>query len=495
MALSSASPPGPLPRLSDQTLPLASADVIRPGYDHTTTRIGVVHFGPGAFHRAHQAYYFDRILARDPGLAISAVSLNSDTVREALEPQDGLYSLTEREAAPTIRVIGAIREVLTAPRTPDAVFERLVDPAVRLVTVTVTEKGYSLTPSGDLDEANPAILADLRGGGPPKTLMGWLVEGLARRRAAGHRGLTAISCDNLSANGEKFGRAVAQFAQARGDADLTRWIAGEVRFPSTMVDSITPATDDTLRAEVAARLGLTDAWPIQRERFVQWVVAGDLGADAETFAGAGVILTGDVAAFERAKLRLLNGAHSTLAYVGLRLGYQSVSEAMGDPALAGFVERLMRQDMAASLDPIPGFDLAAYIDQILARFRNPAIVHKLAQIAWDGSQKLPIRLLAALAEALSAGRPIDRLAVGVAGWMQFVRRQAAAGGEIVDPLAAQLVRIGQACTGEAADDVAAFLSLRTIFPADLAADPRVRASLEAAYGRLGGGHPDLALRL
>jgi fructuronate reductase len=495
MALSPASRPGPLVRLSDQTLAQASPGVIRPGYDRAATRVGVVHFGPGAFHRAHQAYYFDRMLARDPGLAISAVSLNSDTVRQALEPQDGLYSLTEREAEPTIRVIGAIREVLTAPRTPDAVFARLCDPEVRLVTATVTEKGYSLTPGGDLDDAHPAIRADLDGANPPKTLMGWLVEGLARRRAAGHGGLAVISCDNLPANGERFARAVGQFAEARGDAGLTRWIAGEVRFPSTMVDSITPATDEALRAEAAGWLGLADAWPIQRERFVQWVVAGDLGAEAQAFAGAGVILTGDVAAFERAKLRLLNGAHSTLAYVGLRLGYQSVSDAMGDAGLAGFVERLMRQDMAASLDPIPGFDVAAYIDQILARFRNPAIVHKLAQIAWDGSQKLPIRLLAALSEALSAGRPIDRLAVGVAGWMQFVRRQAVAGGEIVDPLAAQLTRIGRACTGEAADDVAAFLGLRAVFPVDLAADPRVRASLQAAYGQLGGGHPDLVLRL
>jgi fructuronate reductase len=495
MALSSASPAGPLLRLSDRTLAQASAGVIRPSYDRTPTRVGVVHFGPGAFHRAHQAYYFDRMLMRDPGLAISAVSLNSDTVRQALQPQDGLYSLTEREADPTIRLIGAIREVLSAPRTPDAVFARLSDPAVRLVTATVTENGYSLTPQGDLDDASPAIRADLEGASPPRTLVGWLVEGLARRRAAGLGGLAVISCDNLPANGERFARAVAQFAQARGDPGLTRWIESEVRFPSTMVDSITPATDDALRAEATARLGLADAWPIQRERFVQWVVAGDLGADAEAFDGAGVILTSDVAAFERAKLRLLNGAHSTLAYVGLRLGYQSVSEAMGDPVLAGFVERLMRQDMAASLAPIPGFDLAAYVDQILARFHNPAIVHRLAQIAWDGSQKLPIRLLAPLGEALVAGRPLERLAVGVAAWMQFVRRQAVAGGDIADPLAAQLVRIGQACTGAAADDVAAFLALGVVFPADLAADARVRASLEAAYQDLGGGDPELALRL
>ncbi len=491
----SAAPSIPPPRLREATLGALRPDVLRPPYDRAATQIGVVHFGPGAFHRAHQAYYFDRMLAQDPNFAISAVSLHSDTVREALEPQDGLYSLIEREAEPTARVIGAIREVLTAPRAPDAVFARLTDPTVRLVTATVTEKGYSLTPAGDLDAADPAIRADLNGAGPPTTLIGWLAEGLRRRRAAGHGGLTAISCDNLSGNGERFGRGVVQFVQARGDADLARWIKDEVRFPSTMVDSITPATDEALRAEAAARLGLTDAWPVQRERFVQWVVAGDVGHSAQAFAGAGVILTGDVTAFERAKLRLLNGAHSTLAYVGLRLGYQSVAEAMGDPALAGFIERLMRQDVAASLAPIPGFDLERYIDQILARFRNPAIVHKLSQIAWDGSQKLPIRLLAPLGEALMAGRAIDRLAVGVAGWMHFVRRQAAAGAELVDPLANQLVRVGRACTGDAADDVAAFLGLGAIFPPDLAAARALRASLEAAYGRLGGGHPDLAFKL
>ena len=202
MALFSASSASVSARLSDQTLARVSPGVIRPVYDRAATRLGVVHFGPGAFHRAHQAFYFDRMLARDPGFAVSAISLNSDTVREALAPQDGLYSLTERAAEPTIRVIGAIREVLTAPRAPEAVLARLSDPAVRLITATVTEKGYSLTPDGDLDDTNPKIRADLEGKGPPKTLVGWLAAGLARRRAAGHGGLAAISCDNLSANGD-----------------------------------------------------------------------------------------------------------------------------------------------------------------------------------------------------------------------------------------------------------------------------------------------------
>jgi len=481
-----------LKRLGEATLSDLPADITRPGYDRAAIRIGIVHFGPGAFHRAHQAFYVDRMLAHDPGLAISAVSLRSDTVRAALAPQDGLYALVEREAGPSIRIIGSIREVLTAPADPQAVFARLTDPAVRLVSATVTEKGYGLTPGGDLDLDHPDICSDLADPTAPQTLVGWLVEGLRRRRANGAGGLIALSCDNLSGNGAKLRAASLRFADARGEADLARWIDGEVRFPDSMVDSITPATDNALRAETAARLGLEDAWPIQRERFVQWVVGEGLGAEAATFAGAGVTLTGDVAAFERAKLRLLNGAHSTLAYVGLRLGHETVAEAMADPRLAAFIETLMRADIAPLLGPTPGLEPDAYISAILARFRNPAIVHRLSQIAWDGSQKLPVRLLSSIAEARAQGRPVDRLAVGLAAWMVFVRQQRRLGQHLVDPLAPELAKVDRACTGQASD-VGHFLALRAIFPAELAADPVLRTAIETAYVRLSGANPLTAI--
>ncbi|WP_372782792.1 mannitol dehydrogenase family protein [Phenylobacterium sp.] len=480
-------------RLSDATLGSAPGEVARPAYDRTATRIGVVHFGPGAFHRAHQAYYVDKMLARDPGLAISAVSLRSDAVRAALTPQDGLYSLIEREAEPSLRVIGAIREVLTAPTAPEAVFARLADPNVRFVSATVTEKGYCLTPAGDLDTAHPDIRLDLAAADPPMSFIGWLVRGLSGRRAAGSGGLVALSCDNLSGNGERLRRGVLQFAEALGDLDLARWIEGEARFPNSMVDSITPATDEALRAEAQARLGLAEAWPIQRERFVQWVIEDQLGADSATFADSGVTLTGDVVAFERAKLRLLNGAHSTLAYVGMRLGHATVAEAMADPRLAAFLEALMRRDIAPSLGPAAGLDLDGYITQILARFRNPAIAHKLSQIAWDGSQKLPFRLLQTVAEALAAGRPVERLSVGVAAWMLFVRDQARAGAAIPDPLAGRLAAIGLACDGDPAGDVARFLALGAVFPADLAQAPQFRSALGQSYDRLSGSDPAAAL--
>ena len=468
-------------RLSQLTLRQVHPPVRVPGYDREAVSLGVVHFGPGAFHRAHQAFYFDQMLHRDPGFGICAVSLRSGALRDALAPQDGLYVLAEREADPTFRVIGAIREVLVAQESPQAVRTRLGQ--ARIVTVTVTEKGYSLTSGGALDLSDPDIRRDLSGGGPPTSLVGWLVDGLRARFRAGRPAFITLSCDNLSANGAKLRGAVIAFARACGDDDLADWIAAEAAFPCTMVDSITPATDADLRERVRAAVGLEDAWPVQRERFVQWVVEDGLGAEREAFAAAGVTVASSVEPFERAKLRLLNGAHSTLAYVGLGLGLETVAEAMAHPALAGFVERMMRQDVAPGLPATPDLDLTAYIGEILARFRNPAIVHRLSQIAWDGSQKLRFRLLENTAEALAAGRPAQRLTVGVAAWMRFVVRQAQSDTPLIDPLAADLARVGKTCDG-GVGDVARFLRMEGLIPANLAAEPQFAEVLTAAYTAL-----------
>lgn len=462
-------------RPTDATLSLVRQGIEVPAYDRAAATIGVVHFGPGAFHRAHQAWYFDEMLKAGGAFAVAAVALRSGGVRAALAPQDGLYVLATREARPGFRVIGAIKEVLTAPETPQAVLAHLISPDVRLVTATVTEKGYCLTPAGLLDLAHPDIAHDLAGPPFPVGLVGWLAEGLSRRRDAGLAPFVTLSCDNLSDNGGKLGRAVVAFARARGDEALADWIAGEAAFPCSMVDSITPATDDALRAEVEAATGFTDAWPVQREGFLQWVVEDRLGDLGPAFAAAGVILTADVTAFERAKLRLLNGAHSTLAYVGLLKGHETVAQAMADPELAAFVETLMADDIAPTLKPTPDLDVPAYIAAILARFRNPAIVHRLSQIAWDGSQKLPFRMLETTADAVAAGRSVARLAVPIAAWMRFIERQARDGVEIVDPLAKDLAgRRG----------VAEFLTLSTVFPRNLATNPTWRAAIEAAYADL-----------
>ena len=467
-------------RLRERTLPHAPPDVLRPNYDRTNTRIGTVHFGPGAFHRAHQAFCFDRLLAQDGSRAICAVSLKTSSVRDALQPQDGLYTLIELDAAPTVRVIGAIREVLVATEDTVAVSRRLADPDTSLVTITVTEKGYCLDGAAALDFDHPDIAHDLRNPEAPRSLIGWLTRGLKLRHESGLAPYLVVSCDNLSDNGLTLRRAVLAFA-SRHDRALAGWIEERARFPRTMVDSITPATDAALRSRVAQTLGLQDAWPVQRERFVQWVVEETDFAKQPDWASAGVTLSPDVSAHERAKLRLLNGAHSTLAYLGLLAGLETVAQAMAEPALRAFVERLMLEDIQPTL-AVPGSDeLAAYRQSILQRFENPAIRHHLAQIAWDGSQKLPIRILGTIVDAIRAHRPLARLALPIAAWMHFIRRQAAAATPIVDPLHEQLAACGQSATGDSRHDLPMFLNLPGVFPASLARNAEFVYALGGAY--------------
>lgn len=472
-------------RLADATLSALPESVQRPSYDRAGTKTGIVHFGPGAFHRAHQAVYIDDLLASEPDWAICGVSLNSVDVRDALMPQDGLYTLALLGEATQLRVIGSIREVLAAREQREQVLQRLADPAVRLVTLTITEKGYCLS-GEDLDFAHPEIIRDLAAPEAPHSAVGFIVAGLRARRKLGIAPYTVLSCDNLADNGGKLRRATLQFAR-RVDEALADWIEAEVAFPRSMVDSITPASDDALRERICTGLGVVDAWPIQREAYAQWVIEDDFRNSRPAFEKAGATLSNDIAGYDRAKLRLLNGPHSTLAYLGSLLDIEAVSEAMREPVLAGFVERLMREDIAPGLG-VHGFDAGRYIDAILERFRNPAIRHKLAQIAWDGSQKLPVRILPVIGEALAAGRPIDRLCLPLAGWLHFVRRQANRGVAIVDPLNDALTGLGKACNGDAQHDVAAFLKLDAMF-AGIRDDARFVAALQRAYTALGDGAP------
>lgn len=466
--------------LSLTTLSAAKAE--KPAYGPASLEIGVVHFGPGAFHRAHQAAYFDALVAKDPRWGICGVSLHSAGVRDALKPQDGLYTLAVLDEEISYRIIGSMREVLIGPEDIEAVFERLLRPSVEIVTSTVTEKGYCLAPDFSLDFQHPDIVHDLAHPQTPKSFIGYVAETLRRRRATGLKPFVLIPCDNLPKNGQRLKEAVTVFA-GQNDHDLARWIHDTLQCPSTMVDSITPATDDALRARVAEATGVAEAWPIQREAFTQWVIEKHAHENGPDWQSVGVTLTDNVPAYERAKLRLLNGPHSALAYLGLHRGYESVFEAMQDAELADMVRRLMILDVVPLLEAPEGLDLAAYCEDILKRFRNPAIVHKLAQIAWDGSQKLPIRILSSLGEALDRGQDIRRLCLPLAAWMRFVRAKALSGEAITDPLAAELIAIGKACDDTAAD-VGRFLALRAVFPEDLATDVTVIAAIETAYDEL-----------
>jgi fructuronate reductase len=481
-------------RLCEASVHGVRSGTILPTYDRAATRFGIVHIGPGAFHRAHKAYYADTLLHADKRWAISALSLKSTTLRDSLEPQNGLYTLIELGAAPRARVIGAIRELLVGPTDAERAFARLTSRDTRIVSMTVTEKGYCLDAQNRLDIANPDIAHDLASPHAPRSTIGWIVEGLKRRRAAGLTPFTVLSCDNLQDNGKILQRALADFART-SDPELARWIETEVVCPRTMVDSITPATDDALRKRAVGMTGLVDEWPIQREPFTQWVVEDIPAMRDADWPSVGVTLAKDVGIFDRAKLRLVNGPHSTLTYLGLLRGHESVADAMRDEQLAQFVELLMTEDLAPSLGAAPGFDIEHYVAAILQRFRNPGIRHLLSQIAWDGSKKLPVRITTTLGEALRAGRPVHRLAMPIAAWMRFVARQAKAGVAIVDPDAARLAQIGSACTGDAHADVERFAVCDAVLPAPLLAAEKFRRALESAYARLADPHSALTPEL
>jgi fructuronate reductase len=472
--------------LSQANLGRVPREVKRPGYDRRAVDIGIVHFGPGAFHRVHQAWFVDKLLANDPRWGICAVSLRSTDLRDTLVPQDGLYTLATLDESTSYRVIGALKQTLVAPEDPQSVLEQLSAPRTRVVTITVTEKGYCLGADGNLDMAHADIRHDLRSPHAPASLIGFLVEALRRRRASGVGPLTIVSCDNLVDNGTRLGRAVQQLAEA-DDRNLARWIQETVAFPRTMVDSITPATTDDLRERVAAVLGMTDRWPVQREGFVQWVIEDRSSGEIPDWESAGVIVTDDVGAYDRAKLRLLNGAHSSLAYLGLLAGHETVAGAMEDVDLAAFIGTMMKRDILPTIKAPRGLDLNLYIQAILQRFRNPAIRHALAQIAWDGSQKLPFRLLGTIHDNLQAGRPIDMLCVPVTAWMHFVRRKAAAGEQVVDPLAQRLFDIGTSCQNRASADLPMFLALEQVFAPSLAGNEIFTSALARAYDGLAAG--------
>lgn len=462
-------------RLCDATLPASSVSVRLPAYSRSATRIGIAHIGPGAFHRAHQAYFIDDYLAQDPAWAISAIALKS--LPDALEQQDGLYTLEIRDERPEVRIIGAIRELLFAPRQLDETLRRLSDPQTRLVTLTITEKGYHLGAEGKL-EVDPEVAADLRGG-VPHTVYGLLAVALRKRLSEGIELPVLMSCDNLQSNGQKLKTALVAFAREI-DSDLAARIEDRAICPNTMVDSITPAADGALLARVRNAIGLEDVCAVQRERFSQWVIERHAGKGPH-WEQVGADVVTDVRPFEEAKLRMLNGLHSSLAYLGLHFGKHTVAEALRAPMLREFAARFLAEDVPATLSGGP-LDLSAYAATILARFSSTAIEHRLEQIAWDGSKKLPVRLVPTLAALLDQGRPIDRPAMAFGAWMHFVRAKARGGAPLVDPMAERLMGLGRAANGTP-DDVRAFLALREVF-LDLGDRPAFVSAVTSAYQAL-----------
>jgi fructuronate reductase len=436
-------------RLDPLRLDRLPAAVRRPAFDRTALRRGIVHLGLGAFARAHLAAINDDALelAGTPAeWGITGVSLRHADVRDALAPQQGLYSLTLRDAAGTqVRVIGSVLELLVAPDDPAAVLERIAAAATRIVSLTVTEKGYCHDPATRaLRLDHPDIVHDLAHPEAPRSAIGFLVHGLARRRADGAPPLTLLSLDNLPANGDTLHGLVIAFAE-RVSSGLARWIERECRFPNSMVDRIVPRStaDDLARAE-AALGGVHDAGAVVAEPFLAWAVEDRFASGRPDWRAGGAQFVPRAEPFEKLKLRLLNGAHSAIAYLGVQAGWATVDRAIAEPALARFVDTLLRDEVAPTIAAeLAGFDLAAYRAQLLQRFANPALAHRCAQIAMDGSQKLPQRWLGTVRDRLAAGQSIDHLALALAAWCTHLRGHDEAGRAYAldDPLAAELTAL------------------------------------------------------
>ncbi len=399
---------------------------------------GVVHLGTGAFHRAHQAAYFDALMAAgEAGWMIQGASLRSPRVAEQMNPQDGLFTMVVRDGVEDReQVIGSIKSVLVAPEDPAALVAALADPVVSLVTLTITEKGYCIDPaSGALRTEDPGVRADMADLSAPRTAPGFLVAGLQARRAAGLAPFTVLSCDNLPHNGARTREAVLAMARAV-DPELADWIAEHGAFPSSMVDRIVPATlaEDVDALEASA--GYRDEATVKTEPFTQWVVEDWFAGPRPPLERVGVQFTTDVAGWENAKLRLLNGAHSALAYLGALAGHPFVHVAMAAPGYRELVQAIW-EEAGATLGPLEGFDRAEYCAALTARFNNPALQHKTHQIAMDGSQKLPQRFLNTIRVRRAAGLAHPTLSLAVAGWIrwQFARDDTGETYTVDDPLA------------------------------------------------------------
>lgn len=474
-------------RLNEATLGQLPTNIARPRYDRRAMKTGIVHLGVGAFHRAHQAVYTDEVMARDPQWGIVAASLRSADTYDALEPQDGLYTLSVRsQDGEALRVIGSISRIIVAPHAIDDLLAVMSHPDTRVVSLTVTEKGYCHDPAtGALNEFHPDIVHDLAYPREPRSAPGFIVEALRRRHEAGVPPFTVLTCDNLPSNGRTVKRVLTRLAELLSP-ELGRFVADKVSCPSTMVDRIVPATSDDDRARIADALGAADAWPVVTEPFTQWVIEDHFPLGRPAWEEAGAEFVADVEPYEHMKLRLLNGSHSTLAYLGYLSGYETVADTMADPAFVRLIEGLMSEEVTPTLHMPAGTDLAPYRRALIERFKNPALRHRTWQIAMDGSQKLPQRLLGTIRDRLRADASIDRLALGVAAWMRYVTGvdEKGAAIDVRDPMAARLRETADQAGGVPERLANALFAIKEIFGDDLPHDARFTGPVTMALAKL-----------
>ncbi|HEY1780114.1 MAG TPA: mannitol dehydrogenase family protein [Roseiarcus sp.] len=479
-------------RLDRSSLPDLAPSARRPRYDRENLEIGIAHIGVGAFHRCHQAEFIDDMLeARFGRWGVLGVNLTAPNLAGLLAPQQCLYSRTLRQDERSeTRIIGALRQVIDVndKASAEAAVAALGGSQISVVTMTVTEKGYCLTPStGALDFDNPALRADLDGGFPPRTLLGLLALSLERRRRMDGKPLTLISCDNIPSNGARLGAAMLAFAALRS-AELTRWIMDRVTFPSTMVDRIVPATMPDDIDEIASALGLRDPAAVIGEPFRQWVIEDRFAGERPPLDLAGAEFVADAKPYEQIKMRVLNAAQSTLAHQGALVGHAFTYQAAADPTLAALTRRMLERETSTTLPRVVGMEVAPYIDQSMARIRNAAIRHRCHQIGTDGSQKIVQRLVDPLRERLAAGQPAGLLALSVASWIAYAlsgARRFGARWAPSDPYAEAVIAIGEK-SSDWSELARTVLAIAPIFGTDMARPQLIEPIARCLRGLLDG---------
>jgi fructuronate reductase/mannitol 2-dehydrogenase len=470
--------------LRQETLGLHGEQLIVPTYDRSALVPSVVHFSVGGFHRAHQLVYFDELAQRriSSDWGVIGVGLNHRLMKDALAPQDYLYTVVERSPhGERARVVGVMIDYHYAPDSPAVVLDALTDPRVRMVTLTITDAGYRLCPhTGAFDATEPDLQHDLEHPAAPRTVFGFITEALDRRRRAGVPPFTVVSCDNMHRNGDATRDAVVGFARLRNEV-LARWITDRVAFPSSMVDRITPQTPPDERARVARKYGIDDNWPVITEPFSQWVIEDDFCNGRPPLEQVGVRFVDDVADYELMKTRLLNAGHCALGYLGSLAGYTRIDELVTVPLFREYVVRLMDDEVTPLLPQPDGIDLDDYKRTLLQRFGNPAIADQLSRLCRRGSTKMPHHLLPSLHEALAQGRPHRLLTLAVAAWLRYLRGTDAAGLPVVveDAHAATLTALAR----QGGSDPRPLLGVRSIF-GNLTDDPEFVAELSTALVRL-----------
>jgi mannitol 2-dehydrogenase len=461
--------------------------VPRPEYDRDRVTTGVAHFGVGGFHRAHQALFHDRLMndgkALDWGICGVGVMPADERMRDIMRDQAGLYTLVEKHADGSLdaRVIGSITEYLFAPDDPEAVIEKLADPATRIVSLTVTEGGYNLDDgTGEFVADDPDVAHDLEPDATPKTVFGLVTEALRRRREREIPPFTVMSCDNLQGNGTLARTAFTAFARLR-DEELGDWIEREVRFPNGMVDRITPATTEEDIAEVNERFDVEDRWPVVCEPFIQWVLEDSFSDGRPPYEDAGVQVVDDVEPYELMKLRLLNASHQAIAYFGYLCGYRLVHDAAQDPLFQDLLKRYMDEEATPTLAPVPGVDLDEYKRTLIERFSNPGVRDTVPRLCAESSDRIPKWLLPVVRAQLESGGEITRSAAIVASWARYAEGVDEEGEpiDIVDRRAERLTEIAK----RQREEPDAFIANRDLF-GDLADDERFAEAYRTALGSL-----------